>query len=306
MLGRYLWLSSHPPVCKSMTGLTVAEFDALERQVRPQYRAVEQARLSRPARQRAIRSGHAFRLSVQDQLLLTVIWLRQYPTHKVLDHLFGVSDATVSRTGARLLPVLEQVGLAGMRPPHPGQRSRRTLDALLADVPALVVLIDTFEQRVQRPQDRAVADTHYSGKKKQHTLTSPVAVDETSGRVVDVSERVPGPTNDLTLRRQSGLLARLPPEVGAAGDLAYGGIAALHLQGRGATPRGKPRGKPRPAEDVAYNQAFARRRVPVEHVIGRLRCYEALRQTDRHHRRHHTRRVRAVAGLVNRCRGLAS
>jgi hypothetical protein len=299
MIGRYAWLRSHPQVFKSMTGLTVAEFDALERQVRPQYRAAEQARLSRPTRQRAIRSGHAFTLSVQDQLLLTVVWLRQYPTHEVLGYLFGVSDSTVSRTVARLLPVLEAAGMAGMRPPHPGQRSRRTLDALFADVPELVVLIDTFEQRVQRPRDRAAADTLYSGKKKQHTLKSQVAVDETSGRVVDVSESVPGPTNDLRLLADSGLLARLPPDVGAAGDLAYVGIAPLHPQGLGATPRRKPRGKPRPDEDIAYNQAFARRRVGVEHTIGRMRRYQALTQPDRHHRRCHTARVRAVAGLAN-------
>jgi hypothetical protein len=299
MIGRYAWLRSAPQVFKSMTGLTVAEFDALERQVRPQYRAAEQARLSRPGRQRAIRSGHAFTLSVQDHLLLTVVWLRQYLTHEVLGYLFGVSDSTVSRTIPRLLPVLEQTGMAGMRPPQPGQRSRRTLDALLADVPDLVVLIDTFEQRVQRPKDRAVADTYYSGKKKQHTLKSQVAVDETSGRVVDVSASVPGPTNDLTLLKRSGLLARLPPDVGAAGDLAYVGISRLHPQGLGATPRRKPRSKPRPPEDVAYNQAFARRRVGVEHTIGRMRRYQAVTQTDRHHRTCHTARVRAVAGLAN-------
>jgi hypothetical protein len=52
--------------------------------------------------------------------------------------------------------------------------------------------------------------------------------------------------------------------------------------------------------DRRYNRAFARRRVVVEHTIGRLRSYQALSQRDRHHRRAHTARVRAVAGLVNR------
>ena len=49
-----------------------------------------------------------------------------------------------------------------------------------------------------------------------------------------------------------------------------------------ATPRRKPRGQPRPPEDVAYNTAFAQRRIVVEHSIGRLRRYQALSQTDRH------------------------
>jgi DDE superfamily endonuclease len=109
-----------------------------------------------------------------------------------------------------------------------------------------------------------------------------------------------GPTADLTLLKQSGLLERLPPGVGAIADLAYVGIETLHPTGLGATPRRKPRGQPRPAEDMAFNTAFSRRRIKVEHTIGRVRRYEALNQTDRHHRTRHTERVVAVAGLVNR------
>jgi hypothetical protein len=189
-----------------------------------------------------------------------------------------------------------------MRLPDPGKKHRRTLDVLLADTPDLAVIIDTFEQAVQRPTTPTEADTYYSGKKKQHTHKTQVAVDETTGRVVDVSATVPGPTADLTLLTVSGLLDRLPTGVGGLGDLAYVGMAALHPEGLGATPRRKPRGKPRPPEDVLYNRAFARRRIKVEHTIGRMRCFQAVMQRDRHHRQH-TGRVSAVAGLVNRCVG---
>ena len=117
--------------------------------------------------------------------------------------------------------------------------------------------------------------------------------------IVDVAESVRGPTHDMTLLRQSNLLNRLPSGVGAMGDLAYTGIDKLHPQGLGAAPRKKPRGKERPSEDIAYNTAFARRRIVVENTIGRLRTYQSLTQMDRQHRIGHTTRVRAVAGLVN-------
>ena len=52
--------------------------------------------------------------------------------------------------------------------------------------------------------------------------------------------------------------------------------------------------------DRRYNRAFARRRVKVEHAIGRLRRFRSLAEADRHFRRGHGARVRAVAGLVNR------
>ena len=153
---------------------------------------------------------------------------------------------------------------------------------------------------MQRCKDRKDADAHYSGKKRQHTLKGQVALDEDDGTVCDVAESVVGPTADLTLLKQSGLLSRLSEGVGAIGDLAYVGIAEAHPQGLGATPRRKPRGKDRPPEDVCFNRAFAKRRIKVEHTIGRMRRYQSLNQTDRHHRRNHTARTRAVAGLVNR------
>lgn len=298
---RYHRLALHPVVFKAMTGLTVAQFDALYADFAPRFAAAERERLGRrPARRRAIGGGHPFGLARRDQLLLTVAWLRRYPINAVLGFLFGVEETTALRTVRRVLPVLEAAGLDSMRQPDPGKWKRPGLDALLADTPELALIVDTFEQRVQRPRDRAEADGHYSGKKKQHTLKVQVAVRE-SGRVADVAESVRGPTADITLLNESGLAGRLPEGVGLLGDLAYVGVAELHPAGLGATPRRKPRGKPRPDADVAYNTAFARRRVVVEHTIGRMRCYRALADADRHHRRQHTARTRAVAGLVNRC-----
>jgi hypothetical protein len=299
MMMRYGRLTRHPAVFRAMTGFDVGEFDALYADFAPRFAAAERRRLSRPDRRRAIGAGHPFELDARDQLLLAAVWLRRYPINAVLGYLFGVEETTALRTVRRALPLLEAAGLDTMRWPDPGKGKRPDLDALLRETPALAVIVDTFEQRVQRPRDRADADTCYSGKKKQHTLKSQVAVRE-DGRVADVAERARGPTADLALLKDSTLLERLPPGVGALGDLAYVGIAALHPAGLGATPRRKPRGKPRRDEDVAYNTAFARRRIVVEHTIGRLRAYQALSQTDRHHRQAHTARVRAVAGLVNR------
>jgi hypothetical protein len=298
---KYHHLSQHPTVFKSLTGLRLVEFEALRREVVPLLWAADQARAERPDRQRAPGAGHPYALSEIDQLLLTVIWLRQYPTYEVLGYLFGISDTSAGRAIKRVLPLLEQTGRDTMRMPDPGRKRRRSLDELLAQTPDLVVLVDSFEQRVQRPQVREEADRYYSGKKKQHTLKVQVAVDELTGAIVDISPSVRGPTADLTLLKQSAVLAHLPAGVGVLGDLAYIGLAKLLPdEGLALTPRRKPRGQERPAEDIAFNTAVARRRVTNEHTIGRLRRFQALSQTDRHHRQLHHARTVAVAGLVNR------
>jgi hypothetical protein len=297
-----------------MTGLRVEEFDELVEEIMPLYAAAEYKRhlLTRQGRvrQRAVGGGPFFTLCARDQLLLTVVWLRVYPTNEVGGFLFGVSDSTVSRVVNRLVAVLAKAGKDQMRMPDPGRKHRRTLDDLLHEIPELGVVIDTFEQPVQRPAKREEADKWYSGKKKRHTIKSQLGVDRNSGEIVDVAGSVRGPTNDLTLLKDSKLLDRLPEGVSGEGDLAYVGIATLHPQKLGFTPRRKPRGadkhrprgqdKHRPPEDIEYNTAFAKSRIVVEHTILRMRRYEALWQTDRHHRRGHTERVAAVAGLVNR------
>lgn len=300
MICRFDNLRRYPTVFLKMTGLRLNEFADLLDDMLPRLATAQQARLHRSTRRRAIGGGRHADLFARDQILLAVIWLRQYPTNEVLGFLFAVSDSTVSRVVNRLVPLLEASGKDTMRMPDPGRKHRKELDALLKETPALAVIIDTFEQKVQRCKDPKQADKHFSGKKKQHTLKPQVVVNEHDGTLCDVSESVVGPTADLTLLKQSGLLERLPAGVGAIGDLAYVGIAEAHPQKLGATPRRKPRGKERPEEDVCFNRAFSKRRIKVEHTIGRMRRYQSLAQTDRHHRKNHTARTRAVAGLVNR------
>jgi len=298
MILRREHLGNHPTVFRALTGLTVDAFDRMLPQLLMAFDGQRRRRLDRPDRRRAPGGGDHFDLSVTDQLLLTVVWLRQYPTQECLGYLFGVSDSSALRAVRRCLPVLEAAGKDSMRLPDPGKGKRRDLPALLRRTPELAVIVDTFEQRTHRPKRRQRA--YYSGKKKAHTLKSQVAVDE-EGRVVDVGPTRPGRWADLKVLRRSGLVGKLlRAKVGALADLGYVGLDGVHPRLHGATPRRKPRGQTSPAEDRRYNRAFARRRIKVEHTIGRLRRYQALTAVNRHGRQGHEARVRAVAGLVNR------
>lgn len=299
MIARYDHLARFPAAFQSLTGLRLTEFDRLLPDLLPRFHAAEQQRRARPTRQRAPGAGHPFDLAPRDQLLLTIVWLRIYATHEVLGLLFGVSDSTVSRIIARVLPLLAAAGQASMRMPEPGRKKRRSFAEVVSALPELFVVIDSFEQKVQRPQERPQADDYYSGKKKMHTLKSQVTVNGQTGEVCDVSDSVPGPTADITLLGDSGVLEKIPEGVGAEGDSAYVGVDKLRPAGPTGTPRKKPRGQDRPPEDVAYNRGFANRRIIVEHTIGRMRRYQVLSAADREHRRKHPARVRAVSGLVN-------
>jgi hypothetical protein len=110
MIMRYEPLRNAPQVFKAMTGMTVAQFEALVARVQPLLVEAERARLSRDGRVRAIGAGHPFELSPADQILLTVVRLRHSLTHEVLAYFFGVSKPTAARAISRILPVLEDAG----------------------------------------------------------------------------------------------------------------------------------------------------------------------------------------------------
>ncbi len=107
----------------------------------PRSTPLSTPRHDHPHRKRAVGGGPHFDLDPRNQRLLTVVWLRLYPIHEVLAYLFGVSDSTVSRTIARVLPLLEASGKDTMRMPDPGRKRRRSLDCLAAETPDLVVVI---------------------------------------------------------------------------------------------------------------------------------------------------------------------
>jgi hypothetical protein len=298
----YLRLKQHPAVLLKMTGLRPNEFDHLLLDLLPRFGEAEAHRLARIERQRAPGGGDKPQLPAVDQILLTIIWLRLYPTHDVLGFMFGVSQPTVGRYIRHVLPVVERAGRDTMRLPDPGRKRRRSLPELLTDVPELAVVVDTFEQAVQRPKRAADRTAWYSGKKRSHTMKTQVTVQADTGWIADIGDSVQGRSADITLLRQSGILDRLPPDVGCLGDTAYQGIAKLHPLGRSPHKR-LGRNAPLLTDDqIAYNHAFASRRIMVENTINRMRAYQCLTQRDRQHRcqRSHHARTCAVAGLVNR------
>jgi hypothetical protein len=70
---QYYHLKNYAPVFLSMTGLRVGEFDALAKEVLPQFEEAESQRLARTTRRRAVGGGEKPHLDSRDQLLLTVI-----------------------------------------------------------------------------------------------------------------------------------------------------------------------------------------------------------------------------------------
>jgi hypothetical protein len=87
--------------------------------------------------------GRPTTLSVADQLLLTLMYWREYRTQFHIAQAYGVSEATVCRTIQRVENTLLQSGQFRL----PGKKALREPDASLE-----IIVLDASESPVERPK----------------------------------------------------------------------------------------------------------------------------------------------------------
>jgi hypothetical protein len=295
----YNRLIKHRQAFKSLTGLTVIEFDELYTRFAPAWEQAEIARLSRPNRQRAIGGGGHYHHSERSQLLMVMIWLRLYLTTAALGALFEVNKSTISRNSRRILTVLQEISEPTMRWPDPPEHGIG-LDEALQRYPDLLAVVDVTEQVVLRPQDPQREHEHYSGKRRLPTAKNGLLVNEV-GEIRAITRSYPGRTHDLTLIRQSGVLAHLPYEVPLIGDSAFNGIhndLPLH---RVATAHKAERNHPLTLDHKQANHELSRNRIIVENVFAHMKKFNSLVGRFRHALDPiHSAVFAVVAALVNR------
>jgi hypothetical protein len=271
-----------------LTGLTPAASRQLLAEVGPAWEQAQARRRRRPGRRRKAGAGRKFALPLADRLLMLLVYYRTYVPHTFLGFLFGVDDSTVSRNNRRVEPLLAGI----FRIPE------RAVTLLPEEVREL--FFDGTERPIRRPargQKR-----YYSGKKKRHTLKHQVVVVRRRKRpgrgrrprrlrVAAVSAAFPGSVHDKRVFDAAGVAV-------PAGAVGYGDTAYLGTGLR--TPKRKPRGGELTARQRAGNRRVGRKRVAVEHGIGKLKIWRIAAERYRNRRSRHTLMMKNVAGLHNR------
>ena len=135
---------------------------------------------------------------------------------------------------------------------------------------------------------------YYSGKQKCHTLKAQIVAEFDTGQIICTAVDT-GRTHDFKLLKQS----RLPFVCSqlCLADRGYQGFAKLHAGA--CTPTKKLRKQPLPQEEKQHNQALARLRVRIEHVIRRFKIFRIFSGRYRNRRRRFGLRLNLIAGLLN-------
>jgi len=301
----YSLVAATPEIFRAVSGLCQEDFDALLCDFQEAHRgrleeATHTKRGSRP-RQRKAGAGHPFDHDLRDRLLLTLFWLRVYPTYELLGWFFGLDKSNAWHNVQDVLATLEQMACFPLERPKE-QRLLASQEDLFDAFPEVRLVVDATEQSFHRLKGWDNQKPFYSGKKKRHTIKAQL-ICTPSGRVGSVGPSVPGSVHDLTLLRNSGEADELLPEEGLMTDLAYVGLADDRPGLRVVLPHKAKKDVPLTGQQKAYNKRVSRCRVVVENLLARLKVFQVLRQTFRSVFGRHAQVFRVVALLVDRCLG---
>jgi hypothetical protein len=299
----YAKLAKTPAKFQRFTGLTVEEFDQLAVEVEEIWKAAEHRRLVSRPRQRAVGGGGQYKLeSIQDKLLVPLMYYRLYVTYELLSWMFGVHMSNLNRLVHRLEPVLAKY--LNPQPPAPLKRRIQNWEEFGQAYPELTeVVIDGTEQVTQRPHGQKRQKPYYSKKRKRHTIKTQIVVTK-DGRVIWVSNSVPGgQVHDYSLLKRSRVMDRLPKQVTKRVDLGYQGIETDYPDHMVVIPKKKPPKQDLTPAQKRSNRKKAKKRIVVEHTLAHMKQFQVLSQTYRNRRgknnQNYNRKIKIVAGLVN-------
>ena len=273
MLQRLLTTTSSS-VLQSLTGLSRREFDRLLVTFARAWQEAEATRRAQAPRRRHVGGGRKGWIpTLADKLLFILFYVRQYPVQRVQAVLFGMNKSQADAWIHRLLPVLEQaLGHEVALPLRPGA----SMEEMRARCPELIYWLDGTERPQVRPQDPERQTSHYSGKKKRHTVKNTVVADS-KRRIVFLGETVEGKRHDKPLAEDDA-----PPFPAQSRIGADSGYQGYHPPGvTVTTPLKKPRGGELLEEEKACNRRLSRLRVVVENALGGTKINRIVHDTFR-------------------------
>ena len=281
-------IEKNPKEVKRLLGIDREQLRQLMAQVELRHQQKQEEIERNKLRVNKKGGGKKPKLSKQEQILLTLVYLRHSPTFQLLGLQFGVSETTANDIFHYWLPIISEV-----LPPTLLEQVKKFegdyewLQEILSE---LQLIVDPSEQARERPGGYDEQKEFYSGKKKTHTLKNQFIVLPDGKDIVDILLGVPGPKSDINLLRQR--FQQFASEQRFGGDKAYQGEPLV------TTPHKKPLGGQLTALQKQQNRDFSKQRIFVEHVIRLIKIFNVARERFRLTYFNYEPVILAVCGLV--------
>jgi transposase len=174
------YLNLNPCQFQLKFGVTIKTFKAM-------VDALKNFRLENPKDRR----GRPKTLTIEEEILVTLEYWREYRTYFHIGTTWGVSESTIWRTVNDIELTLMKSGKFRI----PGKKA--LLKGL--DYPEIVVM-DVTDPAIERPKRRQ--KKYYSGNKKRPTLKSQLVINQATREIICVAFG-PGHSHDFSLFKKS-------------------------------------------------------------------------------------------------------
>lgn len=227
--------------------------------------------------------GRQPKLIIEDQILMTLQYLREYRTYYHIGKDWKISESSV----CRIVHKIENILIKSRQFRLPGKKGlwQSSSDEEL-------VVMDAMESQIERPKKRQ--KQFYSGKQREHTLKTQLVIQQKTGQIVCLVNGK-GKTHYFKLFKNSQVKFGTLMKVIA--DKGYQGIAKIHQLSE--TPIKKKKGKKLTKEEKKYNRQLNRLRITVEHINRRLKIFKILSYPYRNRGKRFGLRANLIAGLHN-------
>lgn len=265
----YSKIIKHPRIFLRLFGITSEQFEIIAKNLEPLWQKNVISKYKRP--------GRNYKLSLQQMLMMLLLYYRTYSTMMQIGFMFGVDDSRVCRIIKTLEPLV--VGLVAIT-------KNRTLTH-----EETAHLIDVTEQVIERPI-RGQKD-YFSGKKRRHTFKTEIRV-TSEGRICNISRTYKGKVHDFKVHKMSD---PIPIKTRVYADSGYQGLRKICRYAR--TPIKKTKKKPLSLRQKRYNNLLAKKRIKVENTIAAMKNFRVLSHRYRNKRKAYNLKFNIVAGIVN-------
>ncbi len=227
--------------------------------------------------------GRKTKLVVEEQVLVTLQYLREYRTYFHISEDWNVSESTICRIVHKTEKILLNSGyfsLAGKK------------ELMKKDNGIKAILIDVTESPIERPKKSQ--RLYYSGKKRQHTFKGQLVVDQATLSIICYVNGV-GREHDFKIFKKSRL--PLSEKIKCLVDKGYQGIAKIHKLSE--VPKKKTKNRKLTKEEKKRNRELNRQRIVIEHINRKLKIFKILSETYRNKRKRFGLRFNLIAGIYN-------
>ena len=227
-------------------------------------------------------------LNLENQIILTLLYLRHYLTFQMLGLMFQVSESTAHNVFSYWQGLLEE-GL----PPSLLEQIKKYPEGgaeLLEELTTQELVVDSTEQVIERPTEHREQRRTYSGKKKNFTFKNQLIVSSECLDIIDVEVGWSGRVSDISIWRNSQNHFALQQRF--IGDKAYIGEAQIR------TPTKKPKNGELTRQQKEESKQFSSERIVVEHLIRLVKIFKVMQERFRLSKSRYGSIFLTVCGLV--------